>query len=34
MRELVDKLNKFTVLIAEDDDEIRRRIANTLGFYF
>lgn len=34
MRELEKKLNKFTVLIAEDDNEIRRRIANTLSFYF
>ncbi len=34
MRELAEKLNKFTVLVVEDDDEIRKRILNTLNFYF
>jgi len=34
MRELAEKLNKFTVLVVEDDDEIRKRILNTLKFYF
>jgi DNA-binding response OmpR family regulator len=34
MRELAEKLNEFTVLIVEDDNEIRKRILNTLSFYF
>ena len=34
MRELAEKLNKFTVLVVEDDNEIRKRILNTLSFYF
>lgn len=34
MKELAEKLNKYTVLIAEDDNDIRKRIANTLNFYF
>lgn len=27
-------LKKYTVLLAEDDDEVRRRLKNTLAFYF
>ncbi len=34
MQELIDVLKEFTVLITEDDDEVRRRLKNTLGFYF
>ena len=34
MRELAEKLKKFTVLVVEDDNEIRKRILNTLNFYF
>jgi len=34
MTELAPLLKNFTVLIAEDDDEVRKRIKNTLKFYF
>ncbi len=34
MRELEEKLNQFTVLIVEDDEEIRKRLVNALKFYF
>ena len=29
-----ESLKKFTVLLAEDDDEVRKRLKNTLAFYF
>ncbi len=34
MKELANVLKEFTVLISEDDDEVRKRLKNTLGFYF
>ncbi|MDX1809956.1 MAG: response regulator [Sulfurospirillaceae bacterium] len=34
MKELEEVLKKYTVLLAEDDDEVRKRLKNTLAFYF
>lgn len=34
MIELAQVLNNFTVIVAEDDDEVRKRLKNTLSFYF
>ena len=34
MIELAQELKNFTVIIAEDDDEVRKRLKNTLTFYF
>jgi len=34
MTQLKDILQNHTVLLAEDDDEIRKRMVNTLKFYF
>jgi DNA-binding response OmpR family regulator len=32
--ELKEKLKKFTVLLVEDDDDVRKRLKNILSFYF
>ncbi len=34
MIELKEKLKKFTVLLVEDDDDVRKRLKNILSFYF
>lgn len=34
MQELVNVLKKFTVLVTEDDEEVRKRLKNILAFYF
>ncbi|UTJ06318.1 response regulator transcription factor [Arcobacter roscoffensis] len=34
MRQLAKKVKNLSVLLVEDDDEIRKRIANTMSFYF
>ena len=34
MIELAQVLKNFTVIVAEDDDEVRKRLKNTLSFYF
>ncbi|KAB7888848.1 response regulator transcription factor [Poseidonibacter ostreae] len=34
MKELAKKVKNLNVLIVEDDDKIRKRVANTLGLYF
>ncbi len=34
MQELAYLLKEYTVLISEDDDEVRKRLKNTLSFYF
>ncbi len=34
MLELEKKLKNFTVLVVEDDDNVRERLKNILGFYF
>jgi len=32
--ELAQVLNNFTVIVVEDDNEVRKRLKNTLNFYF
>lgn len=34
MKQLAKKLKNLNVLVVEDDDEIRKRLVNTLEFYF
>lgn len=34
MKELAHVLKEYTVLICEDDDEVRKRLKNVLSFYF
>jgi len=34
MKELAERLKNHTVLLTEDDEEIRKRLKNTLSFYF
>lgn len=34
MRQLAKKVKNLSLLLVEDDDEIRKRMANTMSFYF